>query len=178
MITGKTDEDPDPADGPGAQWTPAWRDRFKLVLKRVGGLKGASALIDTKAEQIAKWRDGRTRPPFFALLTLVSAAKLNLNWLANGDPLDERVPAAPSPPDIDDELFGRVFDAVQRLYKDERVAMPPIDLGRLAARKYGEIIAATDDPAERGAMIKLIVAQLRAEIRSAQAAPGTGKASA
>ncbi|WP_133255999.1 hypothetical protein [Rhodopseudomonas palustris] len=146
------------------------------MLKRVGGLKGASELIDTKAEQIAKWRDGRTRPPFFALMTLVSAAKLDLNWLATGDAPPRRAAAVPA--DIDDELFGRVFEAVQRLYKDERVSLPPINLGRIAARKYGEISAATADPVERGVMIKLIVEQLRAEIRAAQAAPGTGKASA
>ncbi len=164
-------------DAPATHWTPEWRDRFRQVLKRVGGLKGASELINVKAEQIAKWRDGTTRPPFFPLLTLVSAAKLDLNWLARGDSADIPLPATP-PALIDDELFGRIFEAVQRLYKEEHVALPPVDLGRIVARKYAEIISATLDDAERGAMIKLIVTQLRAEIRAAKAAPGTGKASA
>ncbi|RJF74165.1 hypothetical protein [Rhodopseudomonas palustris] len=79
---------------------------------------------------------------------------------------------------LNEELFGRVVDAIQRLYKEERVGLSMIDLGRMAARKYDEITAATADPVERGAMIKLIVTQLRAEIRSARAEPGTDKASA
>lgn len=171
------DEPDTEQDGPVAHWTPEWRERFQLVLKRVGGLKGASELIATKGEQIAKWRDGKARPPFFSLLTLVSAAELDLNWLAMGGERAER-PRTATPADIDDELFGRVFDAVQRLYKDQGMTVPPVDLGRTVARKYSEIIAATADPEERLTMIKLVVAQLRSDILSAVAEPGTGKASA
>ena len=114
---------------------------------------------------------------------------MSVDWLLNGEGdsgsakigasvHDTNVLNRATRRDLDDELFGRVFDAVQRLYKDERVALPPIDLGRLAFRKYCEIVTATADSAERSAMIKLIVTQLRAELRSARAAPGTGKASA
>ncbi|OYX14414.1 MAG: hypothetical protein B7Z15_04030 [Rhizobiales bacterium 32-66-8] len=79
---------------------------------------------------------------------------------------------------FDEELMGRVTDAVSRLYREERVHLAPIDLGRISGRKYSEICSATDDPAERLAMIKLVVTQLRADIRAAAAEPGTGKASA
>lgn len=75
---------------------------------------------------------------------------------------------------IDQELMGRVTDAISRLYKEERVSLAPIDLGRLAAQRYSEIVAATDDPGERITLIKLAVQQLRQELHAKAAAPGTG----
>lgn len=78
-------------------------------------------------------------------------------------------------PSTDPELFGRVVDAIQRLYRDEHTHIPGVDLGRLAATKYDEIIAATADPDERMKMVKLIAVQLRNELRSRVAHPTTGK---
>lgn len=128
-------------------------------------------------------------PSATSLMKIAEACDVSVDWLLKGDGDDRFTPSQNAKfgdanfgrvreTSGNDELFGRVFDAVHRLYKEERVALPPIDLGRLAFRKYSEIIDATGDPEECGAMIKLIVAQLRAEIRAAQAAPGTGKASA
>lgn len=71
---------------------------------------------------------------------------------------------------LDEDLFGSVFDAIHRLHRDERIKLPEVDLGRLAFRKYSEIVGASGDAAERNAMIKLIIAQLRAQIRSGHAA--------
>jgi len=73
----------------------------------------------------------------------------------------------------DRELFGRVVDAIQRLYKDERVGLSGVDLGRISAEKYDEIVAATDDPDERMAMVKLMTVQLRNELRARAADPTT-----
>ncbi|BAF88122.1 putative helix-turn-helix XRE-family like protein [Azorhizobium caulinodans ORS 571] len=169
-------EPSDVADEKVPGWTPELGTRLKEVLKRVGGLRQASTIVGYKAEQIAKWRDGNARPPFYALQTLAKAAGVSLDWIAGtetspGAPIVERSPAV----SVDDELMGRITDAIARLYKDERVGLAPIDLGRLTARKYAEVVAATDDAAERLAMIKLIVTQLRADLRSTAEAPGTGK---
>lgn len=65
---------------------------------------------------------------------------------------------------IDGELLGRIVDAVGRLYGDLGMSIPRVDLGKLSAEKYDEIVAASDDPAEYPTMLKLAIAQLRKEL--------------
>ncbi|CAA0111697.1 Uncharacterised protein [Starkeya nomas] len=65
---------------------------------------------------------------------------------------------------IDGELMGRVVDAIARLYRELAISLSPVDLGRLSAEKYEEIAAASSDPAERMAMVKLMAVQLRKEL--------------
>lgn len=67
---------------------------------------------------------------------------------------------------IDREIMGRVVDSIVRLYRELSISLSPIDLGRLSAEKYDEIVAASDDHAERMAMVKLMAVQLRKELLS------------
>ena len=67
---------------------------------------------------------------------------------------------------MDQKLFGRIVEAIDRLFKAENMRLLPVQLGELSAEKYAEIIAATDDPEERLAMIKLTIIQLRKELRA------------
>lgn len=108
---------------------------------------------------------------------LARAGNVSLDWLWFGQ--DEGPSGATAVAGtLDAELMGRVTDAIVRLYKEERVSLAPIDLGRLAARKYAEIVSATESPEERLTMIKLMVVQLRAELQASIIEPGIGKASA
>lgn len=68
--------------------------------------------------------------------------------------------------ELDRELMGRVVDAIARLYRDLSISISPVDLGRLGAEKYEEIVAASGDQAERMAMVKLMAVQLRKELLS------------
>lgn len=155
-------------------WPPQVEERFKLVISRLGGLKKCGDLVGVTAEQVGRWRDGKSKAPFGAVAKLVTAAGLTLDWLVTGADQVE-LPRASDDVHVDDELMGRVTDAIARLYKDERVTLSPVDLGRLSARKYSEIASATADGQERLAMIKLVVTQLRADLRAAAEAPGAGK---
>lgn len=118
---------------------------------------------------------------------IADAAGVNLDWLVTG-----RGPVRSEPPDaagasqplvaeqrrggrLDSELFGRVTDVIARTYKAVGAALQPVDLGRLAARHYEEIVAASADPVERAAMLKLLAAQIKRELTAAAAEPGTGK---
>lgn len=147
------------------------------MITALGGPAQASIIVGVTPEQLSKWRDGRAKASFAGVSALAKAAGKSLDWVLTGE---ESKPTglSRSLPSIDEELLGRVTDAISRLYKDEHVSLAPIDLGRLAGRKYTEIVAATDDPAERLAMLKLITVQLRAELHASAADPGTGKRSA
>ncbi len=82
-----------------------FRERFKLVLQRVGQLQRAADLSEYSTEQIAKWRDGKARPPFKPMAILAMAAGVSLDWLATGagemPPGGDRTAAAAAAADDD-----------------------------------------------------------------------------
>jgi phage repressor protein C with HTH and peptisase S24 domain len=59
-------------------------ERFRLVLSRVGMLQRAADMTGYSSEQIAKWRDGKSRAAFLPLAILCKAAGVSLDWLAFG----------------------------------------------------------------------------------------------
>ncbi len=161
-------------------------DRIRICAHLVGSGDELARKAGLARRTLENYLNGR-EPQASRLLAIAKAAGVSLDWLVGGDgemsppqpaqSSSEMVASQPAQP-LDEELMGRITDAISRLYKDERVSLAPIDLGRLAARKYGEVVAATDDPAERLAMLKLITVQLRTELHAAAAEPGTGKRSA
>lgn len=80
-------------------------------------------------------------------------------------------------PPPDSELMGRVVDTIMRVAKSCGVSIPPVDLGRQAMERYAELMAASSDPDERLAMLKLMAVQLKAEL-TAPLAPGSADAPA
>jgi transcriptional regulator with XRE-family HTH domain len=155
---------------------PLVSERLRIAAKRAGGIDALAELTGTPRRTLGNYLAGRNEPKLSFLMAVSGLTGFSIDWLS-GNVSEEPVGQA-GPFEIDDELMGRVTDAIARLYRDERVSLPAIDLGRLVARKYAEIVAATDDSEERFAMVKLIVTQLRADLRAAAAAPGSGKASA
>lgn len=67
--------------------------------------------------------------------------------------------------ELDEELNARVVDGISRLYKDEGAGLSPMDLGRLAARVYADLVNGIDDPRERLIGLKVALEQLRRELR-------------
>lgn len=156
-------------------WTPEHAARLRKIIDTLGSIARASSIAGITPEQLSKWRDGKARASFMGLAALAQAAGYSLDWLATGEP-SSSIPT-PVATAIDDELLGRMTEAIVRLHKEEGVPLAPMDLGRLAGRRYVEIVSATDDPDERLTMIKLVIAQLRAELRTARA-PTEGGGSA
>ncbi|AVF05542.1 hypothetical protein C4375_18820 [Devosia sp. I507] len=70
--------------------------RLKAVIDSVGGLGRASDIAGVSNDALAKWRDGKARPAFFALATLARAAGKSADWVLLGDqatPEGTRAPA-------------------------------------------------------------------------------------
>lgn len=61
-----------------------FRDRLVFVLQRLGSLQAAAEKTGFSTDQIAKWRDGKARPPFKPLAILAKASGMTLDWLAYG----------------------------------------------------------------------------------------------
>tara|TARA_R110002124_G_scaffold284368_1_gene461542 strand:+ start:51221 stop:51946 length:726 start_codon:yes stop_codon:yes gene_type:complete len=69
--------------------------RIKSIIESVGGLVRAGAIAGVTDETVAKWRDGKVKPPVFGLATLAVAAGKSVDWVLFGPPAhDARVPAA------------------------------------------------------------------------------------
>lgn len=115
---------------------------------------------------------GRNVPSGETLLK-IAALGFNPGWILTGqgcmrteDPGEmggSEARVDPAGAGVDPELMGRVVDTIARVAKAGGASIPPIDLGRRAAEKYTELVAATANPDERLAMLKLLAVQLRAE---------------
>lgn len=66
-------------------YTPEFGAKLKAVIDSLGTLVEASKIADVTSEQLARWRDGRAKPPFFAMARLTRAAGLPLDWLLGDD---------------------------------------------------------------------------------------------
>lgn len=67
--------------------------------------------------------------------------------------------------ELDEELNARIVDGISRLYKDEGAGLSPMDLGRLAARVYADLVNGIEDPSERLIGLKVALEQLRRDLR-------------
>ena len=70
-----------------------FKDRMDFIIKKLGGPRAASALIDTTEETLANWKFDRVNPNFNKMKELAKAADVSFDWLAYGrgfSPLDTR----------------------------------------------------------------------------------------
>lgn len=117
-------------------------------------------------------------PTLETLTAIVSAKGVEYRWLATGagpqfagQGVPRRIPTA----SFDAELLGRVVDKVARVYREEGVRLQDVELGRIAAERYAEIVEFSDDPDERLGFVEVVAARVRKAIRAAAADPGNVK---
>lgn len=120
---------------------------------------------------LESYLSGRSEPKATNLAAIANAVGASLDWLIVGKgPMvaGEAGPPAEAAPGIDEELMGRVVDGITKVYKEERVGLPAIDLGRLAAPMYTDLVnagLATWD--EKLAGLKVALERLRRDLRTA-----------
>lgn len=176
-------------------------DRIRFAAKRAGGGNDLSQKTGIPRSTLETYMTGQSEPQVSRLIEIAKASDVNVAWLATGDgpkTTDEsdviehhkktgvlEIPSAtipsfsaPAQQQVDPELFGRITDAIAATYKAENARISPRDLGRMAARMYGEITELSDDPTEREGMIKLKAAQLQRELRTPISSSDNSKASA
>lgn len=107
---------------------------------------------------------------------IASQSGVNLQWLVTGEGPKYPEPVRPAgDAAIDPELLGRVIDRISRVYRDERVHLADVELGRLAAVYYAELLDFSADPEERMVFLDLIGVRVRKAIRAAAADPANVK---
>lgn len=104
--------------------------RLKDVLDRLPSLQMAAEIAGYSAEQVAKWRDKKARPPLWPVRRLAEASGRSLDWLC-GLPLQMEMSQQQLPPaaDDDDVAFVPLLEVIAS-------AGPGIENSNPVARDY------------------------------------------
>lgn len=153
-------------------------DRIRQCANAVGSGDELSRQTGIPRRTLENYVSGKTEPSASKLAAIAEAADVSLNWLVAGK--GEMRPADPSAAPmsaglLDRELLGRVTDAIAKLYKAEGVHLPDVDLGRVSADKYQEIIESGVLPEDYPAALAMAAANLRKQLRTAAADPANSK---
>lgn len=66
-------------------YTEAFGERISAAIQRIGTLVEAGKAAGVTDEQLARWRDGLSKPNLFGIAKLAEAAGMSVSWLANGE---------------------------------------------------------------------------------------------
>lgn len=66
------------ADG----WTPEFQERMNWIVRTLGSARAAARIAGYSDDQIASWRDGRSKIPLAAAVRLCAEVGKSLDWLA------------------------------------------------------------------------------------------------
>jgi transcriptional regulator with XRE-family HTH domain len=117
---------------------------------------------------IGKYERGERRPEAEVLARLRETLGVDINWLLTGQGAMFGAVATNSSGRllgaIDEDLNAHIVAGIFGLYRDLNLSLAPMDLGRLAARMYGDLATAYDDPGERRIAIRGMLAQLRRQL--------------
>jgi len=125
-------------------------------------------------QTLGKYERNVRQPDAPFLTRLRDEFGVSADWLLTGEGQmligAAEAPAAPpeqaSRVEIDEELHGRVVDGISRVHAEEGVRLPPVELGRIAARTYADLVNAYGDPDEQRVGLKLALEQLRRQLRA------------
>lgn len=146
----------------------AFGERLRIAMKSSGAtIEALSSEIGMSTSGIKKWLYGQAEPGLNAVIQCANALGVSVQWLATGEDSANSL-AAPGwqSPNlaIDPELLGRITDRILRTYKEAGVAIPSVDVGRLAAKWYGLIAEIGEDPAARSGGLIVLSNQLKADL--------------
>lgn len=158
-------------------------NRLRQLAKKVGGPDALARKSGIPRRTLGNYLSGRNEPKLSALIALARTGRVSLDWLATGEGQMEQaaetrtaqLTAEPRQKGTDGRLLGRLYEAIQRVHREEGSHLPMAALAEIAAAKHDQIVEAEDDPEERLRMVKLVEVMVREELRAAATAPHESK---
>lgn len=132
----------------------------------LGERQQAAAVVGVTPKHLRRVIQGESIPGVDILARLADATGYSIDWIMTGRGPRKRGGAQSG---TDPELLGRLVDALRQAYADEGVALPDVELGRMAAVEHDAIVTATPDPDERIVMVKLVVSRHAQALRTERA---------
>jgi transcriptional regulator with XRE-family HTH domain len=117
------------------------------------------------------------RPPSHEVLQALAGKGINLNWLLTGEGEmlaiagEQTNVGAGAPVERDQDLYGRVLEAISAVYKEMNWGISLRQLGAEAAQIADDIAAEGLAPDEKPPAVKAAAAMLRRQLRAAAADP-------
>lgn len=141
--------------------------RVEEVADAIGTRRRAAAAAGISPQQLHNLISGKSAPSFLVAGRLAAEAGYDLHWLFTGEgPKLRTAPEPPSPVELDPRLFGRLLDALTKVYQELGVRIGAAELGAIAAEEYKDVAAAAaDSEDEQIAMVKLVAARHRRRIK-------------
>lgn len=153
--------------------------RFLEVRRFLG--KSQRQIAEAVDVSLTSWQNYERgiNQPGSEVLQAIRRLGVSVDWLLTGEGAMRpgEAPAAPAGGQValDRELHGRVVDGIARIYKEERIGLPGVDLGRIAADMYADLAnAGLGSWDEKMAALRFALEQLR---RTLRVAPSAGEAS-
>ena len=161
------------------QWlaVPAMTNPAGTIAERIRQVRGDRSQMEfatelgVHKEMLGKYERGLSVPGG-EVLARMREHGVDINWLLTGQgSMRENHATQKSNLDgvqnitLDEELNARVVDGISRLYKDEGVGLSSMDLGRMAAKVYSDLVNTFGDSDERRIGLKATLAQLRRQLR-------------
>ncbi|WP_291295357.1 hypothetical protein [Elioraea sp.] len=109
---------------------------MKEVIATIGGVRSAAIAAGVSEDQVAGYRDGKSKPALPAIVGLARAADVNLHWLATGE----------GPKESEQQLTRQLLPGSDILLVP-RVALELASLSPPALRRTGEVVALSADAA-------------------------------
>lgn len=136
--------------------------RMRAMVEAIGTQAQAAEVAGVSVRQLKMYLSGESAPAFLPIGRLAERSGFSLHWVMTGHGARSAVGTVKP---TDPELLGRVVDTIARVYREERVQLPNIELGRIAGEVYDEIVSLTEDPEQRLGALKHIEKQTRDQIR-------------
>ncbi len=167
-------------------------DRLRIVLDAEESALAFARKSDVGESLLRRYLSG-SEPGLDKLVRIASAASVRLEWLATGEgPMraaemaETLAPAVESatgpdallPMALDHDFGGEVCAAILELYRAENARLSTKQIMAIGFEKYEEIASTAETPEERQSMLKLVLSQLRKDLRSGKSATTQGKRSA
>ena len=153
-------------------------ERLRMAIPEGVKLQEVSNSIGVSLSGLKKWLSEDADPSMSSIAQFSLVYGVSLDWLIHGrGEMRPGKEASLNHPDVDQELLGRCSDSFASLYKDLGITLSALDLGRLAAEAYNDVVVAESDEERRGAL-KVIINQHRKRVLAEATANSQGKLSA
>lgn len=128
-----------------------WLARVRSAVVAAGGQTSVAAATGLPYRSLNSYLTGAIEPKFKHVITIASACRVSLDWLAYG-----QEPGAPV--DIDIPLLLEIGAAVEAALAEAGRELPPLKRLEVAAHHYCDVISAgrTADPAAIRRLVRLV----------------------
>lgn len=151
--------------------------RLGTVISLYPTKKAAADMAGISPDQLTRYVKGQNAAPFEVLARLAGAKGVSLDWLATGEGTmlvvagPQKSGTVGAHKERDQDLYGRVLEAISAVYKEMNWGISLRQLGAEAAQIADDISAEGLAPDEKPPAVKAAAAMLRRKLRDAAADP-------